>query len=82
MATIGFVGLGAMGAPIAINLLRARNQLAVYDLNASACERLAHARRGSLSVVKFNIIYIMRTKGSGKGLNLRVCAALFSGLAP
>ena len=51
MATIGFVGLGAMGAPIAINLLRAGNQLAVYDLNASACERPAHARLSSLSVV-------------------------------
>ena len=49
MATIGFVGLGAMGTPIAINLLRAGNQLAVYDLNASACERLVRegARRVS-----------------------------------
>ena len=43
MANIAFFGLGAMGSPIAINLLRAGHQLRVYDLSPAACARLAEA---------------------------------------
>ena len=43
MANIAFFGLGAMGSPIAINLLRAGHQLRVYDLSPTACARLADA---------------------------------------
>ena len=43
MANIAFFGLGAMGSPIATNLLRAGHQLRVYDLSPTACARLADA---------------------------------------
>lgn len=40
MEHIGFIGLGIMGAPMAENLCKAGYQLAVYDLNPAAVERL------------------------------------------
>ncbi len=41
MADIAFFGLGAMGAPIALNLLLAGNRLTVHDRSAAACAALA-----------------------------------------
>jgi 3-hydroxyisobutyrate dehydrogenase len=41
MATIGFIGLGNMGAPMAANLLTAGHQVIGYDVVASACAALA-----------------------------------------
>ncbi|CAH0352857.1 3-hydroxyisobutyrate dehydrogenase [Aquabacterium sp. CECT 9606] len=38
---IAFIGLGNMGAPMAGNLLKAGHELAVYDLDAAALDRLA-----------------------------------------
>jgi 3-hydroxyisobutyrate dehydrogenase len=40
---IGFVGLGNMGAPMALNLLKAGHALNVFDLNAQALRTLAEA---------------------------------------
>ncbi|MBO0735801.1 MAG: 3-hydroxyisobutyrate dehydrogenase [Alphaproteobacteria bacterium] len=45
MATIGFIGLGNMGAPMAANLLRAGHRVTGYDIVARAAEGLA-ARGG------------------------------------
>ena len=42
-ATIAFIGLGNMGAPMAENLLKAGYRLAVYDLSADALKRLQQA---------------------------------------
>jgi 3-hydroxyisobutyrate dehydrogenase-like beta-hydroxyacid dehydrogenase len=51
---LGFIGLGAMGAPMAERLLAAGHELAVFDLNAAAVrplvERGALARRSALEV--------------------------------
>ena len=41
MATIGFIGLGNMGAPMARNLLAAGHRLAVYDISPPAISPLA-----------------------------------------
>jgi 3-hydroxyisobutyrate dehydrogenase len=41
MATIGFIGLGNMGAPMAANLLTAGHQVIGYDVVAGACAALA-----------------------------------------
>jgi 3-hydroxyisobutyrate dehydrogenase len=41
MATIGFIGLGNMGAPMAANLLRAQHHVAGYDIVAASREALA-----------------------------------------
>ncbi len=40
MATIGFIGLGNMGAPMAANLLKARHQVTGFDLVPGAVEAL------------------------------------------
>ncbi|MEX3968480.1 3-hydroxyisobutyrate dehydrogenase [Paraburkholderia sp. EG286B] len=40
---IGFVGLGHMGAPMALNLLKAGHTVTVFDLSASAMQTLAEA---------------------------------------
>eukprot|EP00965_Chrysotila_dentata_P168760 5573282-Pleurochrysis_carterae.AAC.1 len=37
---VGFVGLGAMGAPMAANLLHAGHELSVFDVNAEAMKNL------------------------------------------
>ncbi|HEY8873737.1 MAG TPA: 3-hydroxyisobutyrate dehydrogenase [Stellaceae bacterium] len=44
MATIGFIGLGNMGAPMAGNLLKAQHRIAGYDVVAEA--RAALAEKG------------------------------------
>ena len=57
MATIGFIGLGNMGAPMAANLLKARHQVTGYDIVAgrgralrrSAGRRGGERRRGGRS---------------------------------
>ena len=41
MATIGFIGLGNMGAPMAANLLKAGHQVTGYDIVDRACAALA-----------------------------------------
>src|SRR5690606_16606699 len=43
MAAIGFIGLGNMGAPMALNLLKAGHRLDVFDLSESAMAGLADA---------------------------------------
>jgi len=43
MARIGFVGLGNMGLPMALNLLKAGHQVEGFDLNAAAVETFAAA---------------------------------------
>ena len=43
MARIGFVGLGNMGGPMALNLLKAGHQVAVFDLVPAALQALAAA---------------------------------------
>jgi 3-hydroxyisobutyrate dehydrogenase len=41
MATIGFIGLGNMGAPMAANLVKAGHRVVGYDINANAVQALA-----------------------------------------
>lgn len=41
--TIGFIGLGNMGAPMALNLLKAGHALTVFDLVPEALQRLSAA---------------------------------------
>ena len=43
MATIGFIGLGNMGAPMAANLVKAGHRVIGYDINAGAVQALASA---------------------------------------
>jgi 3-hydroxyisobutyrate dehydrogenase len=43
MATIGFIGLGNMGGPMAANLVKAGHTVTGFDLNPAALEALAKA---------------------------------------
>ncbi len=43
MATIGFIGLGNMGAPMAANLIKAGHSVTGYDLNPAALQALTDA---------------------------------------
>jgi 3-hydroxyisobutyrate dehydrogenase len=43
MATIGFIGLGNMGAPMAANLVKAGQKVSGYDINAAALRALEQA---------------------------------------
>lgn len=43
MEKIGFIGLGIMGRPIALNLLKNGTDLTVFDVNPAACEPLVAA---------------------------------------
>jgi 3-hydroxyisobutyrate dehydrogenase len=43
MATIGFIGLGNMGAPMAANLVKAGHTVTGYDLNPAALQALTAA---------------------------------------
>lgn len=47
MANVAFIGLGNMGGPMALNLIKAGNALSVYDLSAAA---LAAARDAGATV--------------------------------
>ena len=40
---LGFVGLGNMGLPMALNLIKAGHQLTVFDLSAGAVQRVVEA---------------------------------------
>lgn len=53
MATIGFIGLGHMGLPMARNLLKAGHQVQGFDLTTAAVEALASAGgTGAVSIAK------------------------------
>ncbi len=40
---VGFIGLGVMGAPMALNILKGGHKLTVFDLDAAAAAKLAAA---------------------------------------
>jgi 3-hydroxyisobutyrate dehydrogenase len=43
MATVGFIGLGNMGGPMAVNLVKAGHTVTGFDLNPAALDALAKA---------------------------------------
>jgi len=43
MSKIGFIGLGIMGKPMSLNLLKAGHSLVVYDINQAAVEEVKQA---------------------------------------
>ena len=45
MKKIGFIGLGIMGKPMALNLIKAGYELTVYDIVAERMEELRQGRR-------------------------------------
>ena len=43
MATVAFIGLGNMGGPMAVNLIKAGHTVTVFDLSQEACDQLQEA---------------------------------------
>ena len=43
MARVAFIGLGNMGGPMAINLVKAGHEVSVFDLSETACQQLSDA---------------------------------------
>ena len=43
MSNVGFIGLGNMGGPMAINLVKAGHEVTVFDLSEAACSQLNDA---------------------------------------
>lgn len=50
--SIGFIGLGVMGFPMASNLLRAGKELVVFDINAEQAARLPYQERVTIASSK------------------------------
>ena len=48
MAKIGFIGVGNMGGPMALNLLKAGHELSVFDLSTDAVDLLV--KQGAVAV--------------------------------
>jgi 3-hydroxyisobutyrate dehydrogenase len=51
MARIGFIGLGNMGLPMALNLIKAGHQVEGFDLNAAAVDKLVAAGGASAGTI-------------------------------
>ena len=68
MSKTGFIGLGIMGKPMALNLLRGGAELMVYDINAAAAEELetAGAKQASLRTIgeQCDVIFCCLPNGS------------------
>ena len=65
---IGFIGLGAMGLPMAVNLMRAGHDVVGYDINAGCVKRYANdhgGKTGSLAeiVAHSEIVFTMLPAG-------------------
>lgn len=52
MLKVGFIGLGIMGKPMCMNLLKAGINLTVYDINPKAVEVLKEAGAKTASSAK------------------------------
>lgn len=68
MATIGFLGLGNMGRPMALNLVKAGHKVAGFDLSKAACDAaaadgLAIATDGAGAVKDADIVITMLPAG-------------------
>ena len=68
MATIGFLGLGNMGRPMALNLVKAGHKVAGFDLSKAACDAaaadgLAIAADGAGAVKGADIVITMLPAG-------------------
>jgi len=88
MATIGFIGLGNMGGPMAINLVKAGHKVKVFDLSEDAVARVvsegAQASNSAVDLVK-GAEFVITMLPAGKhveGLFLKGDQPLFDEVEP
>lgn len=69
MANVGFIGLGNMGGPMALNLVAAGHQVKVFDLMPAACAELEKAGAmvsASTSEAASDVDYVISMLPAGK----------------
>jgi 3-hydroxyisobutyrate dehydrogenase len=69
MANVAFIGLGNMGGPMAINLVKAGHAVTVFDLSEAACKQLSDAGAGvaeSASAAVQGADYVLSMLPAGK----------------
>ncbi|MEH6590387.1 MAG: 3-hydroxyisobutyrate dehydrogenase [Halioglobus sp.] len=69
MANVAFIGLGNMGGPMAINLVKAGHAVTVFDLSEAACKQLSDAGASvaeSASVAVRGADYVLSMLPAGK----------------
>lgn len=69
MANIAFIGLGNMGGPMAINLVRAGHAVTVFDLSPTACRQLEEAGAAVASATSDAVVgadYVISMLPAGK----------------
>ena len=69
MAKVAFIGLGNMGGPMAINLVRAGHEVVVFDLSEAACAQLREVGAGvaaSAAEAATGVDYVLSMLPAGK----------------
>ena len=69
MATIGFIGLGNMGCPMAANLVKAGHDVKVFDLSADAVAKAVDGGAGKAATVAeaaSNVEFVVTVLPAGK----------------
>jgi len=69
MAKVAFIGLGNMGGPMAINLVKAGHDVTVFDLSEQACAQLREAGAGvavSAAEAATGVDYVLSMLPAGK----------------
>lgn len=69
MATIGFIGLGNMGGPMAANLVKAGHDVKVFDLSADAVAKAVNGGAGKAATVAeaaSNVEFVVTVLPAGK----------------
>jgi len=69
MATIGFIGLGNMGGPMAVNLVKAGHDVKVFDLSADAVAKAVDGGAGKAATVAeaaSNVEFVVTVLPAGK----------------
>jgi 3-hydroxyisobutyrate dehydrogenase len=69
MADVAFIGLGNMGGPMAINLIKAGHAVVVFDLSQAACDQLQEAGAsvaGTAAEAAVGMEYVISMLPAGK----------------
>ena len=69
MATVAFIGLGNMGGPMAVNLVKAGHEVGVFDLSEAACQQLRDAGAAvadSAAAAAADVDYVLSMLPAGK----------------
>lgn len=85
MATLGFIGTGLMGSPMAQSLLRAGHELIVYDVDRRATEACAalgaHVAGSAAETAAGEFVFVMVKTGPQVEEVIRGNSGILAGMA-